>query len=58
MSQGYRILLILEPQPEGGYIVISPAIPELITEGDTVEEALATVRDAFVVVRELPEGLR
>lgn len=66
MSQGYRIPLILEPQPEGGYTVTSPALPELITEGETVEEALANVRDAFAVVREiyedagreLPEGIR
>lgn len=66
MSQGYRIPLILEPQLEGEYTVTSPAIPELITEGDTVEEALANVRDAFAVVREiyedagreLPQGIR
>lgn len=41
------------PQPEGGYTVTSPALPELITEGDSLEEAHANVRDAFEAVREL-----
>ena len=35
-----RIPLILEPQPEGGYTVTSPLLPELITEGDTIAECL------------------
>ena len=42
-----RIPLVLEPQPEGGYTVTSPLLPELITEGDTLSEALANVEDAF-----------
>ena len=33
-----NIPLNLEPQPEGGYTVMSPALPELITEGDSIEE--------------------
>jgi antitoxin HicB len=45
----YKVPLILSPQPEGGYTVTSPLLPELVTEGDTVEEALANVRDAAVV---------
>jgi len=55
MARGYRISLELEPQPEGGYTVTSPDIPELITEGDTVEEALDNARDAFVAVFEIYE---
>ncbi len=49
----YRIPLVFTPQPEGGYTVTSPALPELITEGDTLEEAHANVRDAFEAVAEL-----
>ena len=48
----YKIPLILAPQPEGGYTVTSPVLPELITEGDTVDEALANVRDALAAVVE------
>ena len=50
-----RIPLSLEPQPEGGYTVTSPLLPELITEGDTVAEALANAEDAFAVVLEIYE---
>ena len=61
-----KIPLILEPQPEGGYTVTSPLLPELITEGDTIAECLVNVEDAFAVVleiyedrgRPLPDGIR
>ncbi|MYC32779.1 MAG: type II toxin-antitoxin system HicB family antitoxin [Chloroflexi bacterium] len=60
-----RIPLILEPQPEGGYTVTSPLLPELITEGDTIPECLVNVEDAFAAVveiyedrgRPLPDGI-
>jgi antitoxin HicB len=48
-----RLPLVFTPQPEGGFTVTSPAIPELITEGDTLEEAFANVSDAFAAVLEL-----
>lgn len=50
-----RIPLILDPQPEGGYTVTSPLLPELITEGDTIAECLVNVEDAFAVVLEIYE---
>lgn len=49
----YKLPLIFEPQPEGGYTVTSPLLPELLTEGDTVEDALENVRDALAAVLEL-----
>jgi antitoxin HicB len=49
----YRVPLVFTPQPEGGYTVTSPALPELLTEGDSLEEAQANVRDAFETVVEL-----
>jgi antitoxin HicB len=48
----YKIPLVLAPQPEGGYTVTSPLLPELITEGDTLEEALDNVKDALAAVVE------
>jgi predicted RNase H-like HicB family nuclease len=33
--------VLLTPAAEGGYTVTVPALPGCITEGDTVEEALA-----------------
>ncbi len=50
-----RIPLLLDPQPEGGYTVTSPPLPELITEGDTIAEALANAEDAFAAVVEIYE---
>lgn len=47
--------MVLEPQPEGGYTVTSPVLPELITEGDTISECLVNVEDAFAVVLEIYE---
>jgi antitoxin HicB len=51
----YRIPLVYTPQPEGGFTVTSPVLPELLTEGDTLDEAHANVRDAFDAVVELYE---
>jgi antitoxin HicB len=53
----YKLPLILSPQPEGGFTVTSPLVPELVTEGDTVEEALENVRDAMAAVIEAYEDL-
>ena len=50
-----RIPLHLEPQPEGGYVVTSPLLPELLTEGDTVAECLTNAEDAFSAVLDLYE---
>jgi antitoxin HicB len=49
----YRVPLVFTPQPEGGHTVTSPVLPELLTEGDTLEEAQANVPDAFAAVVEL-----
>ena len=53
----YKVPLLLAPQPEGGFTVTSPLLPELITEGDTADEALANVRDALAAVIEAYEDL-
>ncbi len=50
-----RVPLILNPQPEGGYVVTSPLLPELTTEGDTMSEALANAEDALTAVIEIYE---
>ncbi len=55
MTRGYRVPLTLERQPDGGFVVTSPAIPELLTEGDTVQEAMANAEDAFAAVLEIYE---
>ena len=51
----YRITVILTEQPEGGYTVTCEELPELLTEGDSVDEALENVEDAFAATLELYE---
>lgn len=53
----YKIPLVLTPQPEGGYTVTSPLLPELVTEGDSLDESLENVKDAFKAVMELCQEL-
>ncbi len=53
----YKIPLILDPQPEGGFTVTSPLLPELVTEGDSIEEVLANVQDALETVIEAYQDL-
>ena len=43
MEHIYRLPLILEPQPEGGYTITCPLVPELVTEADTLDEVQANV---------------
>jgi len=50
MSQIYKLPLILEPQPEGGYVVTCPLLPELITEGETVQDALLNANEALAAL--------
>jgi antitoxin HicB len=58
MRPVYKLPLVLEPQPEGGYTVTCPVFPELVTEGDTIQEAVANANDALAAVLELYEDLR
>jgi antitoxin HicB len=47
VTQQYSFSVILEPQEEGGFTVLVPALPEVVTEGDTREEALANAEEAI-----------
>ena len=53
----YKVPLVLTPQPEGGYTVTSPLLPELVTEGDSMYHALENVKDALAAVIELYEDI-
>lgn len=47
MEKEYRFTVIFEPLPEGGYNVVVPAIPEICTFGETLEEARTMAKDAI-----------
>jgi predicted RNase H-like HicB family nuclease len=42
-----KLRLMLEPSDEGGYTAYIPALPGCISEGETSEEALASIREAI-----------
>ena len=48
----YKYTVFFEPAEEGGYIVRVPAMPEICTEGDTLEEARAMAENAIRCVIE------
>lgn len=40
--------IVVKPDTEdGGFVVECPAIPGCVSEGDTIEEAIANIRDAI-----------
>jgi antitoxin HicB len=51
----YKLPVVLEPQPEGGFTITCPIMPELITEADTLDEVAPNVADALVAVIEIYE---
>lgn len=53
-----KLVLVLEPAEEGGYIVTSPLDPELITEAETIEEAFANARDAAQALKQARRKLK
>ena len=58
MAQVFKAPLILTPQPEGGSTVTRPVLPELVTKGDSLEEAIGNVQDALEAVIETYEDVQ
>ncbi|HEY5211322.1 MAG TPA: type II toxin-antitoxin system HicB family antitoxin [Stellaceae bacterium] len=46
----FDFTVVLEPQLEGGFTVSVPALPEIVTEGDTEAEALTMAEEAIRAV--------
>ena len=44
-----RYTVVLEQEPDGGYVVSVPALPECISQGDTRSDALANIREAMAL---------
>jgi antitoxin HicB len=52
MTVSYSYSVILEPQEGGGFTVLVPALPEVVTEGDNEQEALANAEEAIRAIIE------
>jgi antitoxin HicB len=46
-TKEYTYTVLFEPAEEGGYVVTCPALPGLVTEGDTLDEARDMAKDAI-----------
>ncbi len=53
----YEIPLAVTTTPEGGFKVTSPALPELVAEGETREQALSNAQAALGAVLDLYEEM-
>ena len=42
-----RYTVVLESEPDGGYVVSVPALPGCVSQGDSRDEALANIREAI-----------
>ena len=50
MPDQFSFSVVLEPQEGGGFTVLVPALPEVVTEGDTEQEALANAQEAISAI--------
>jgi antitoxin HicB len=47
-----KLTAVFEPAPEGGYTCHFEELPEVFSEGETLDEAKANLRDALIQVME------
>lgn len=48
-----KFTVILSPEGDGGYSVVCPAIPGCVSQGDSLEAALANIREAILLCLEV-----
>jgi len=51
-----EIKIMLEEQKEGGYTVYVPSLPGCISQGETVDEAIANIKEAIGLYLEADEN--
>jgi antitoxin HicB len=47
MEKVARYTVVLEREPDGGYVATIPVLPGCVSQGDTREEALDNIREAI-----------
>ena len=58
MDNFYKLPLLLDPQPEGGWTITCPVLPGLVTEADTIDEVSVNVADAIEALIECYERIK
>jgi predicted RNase H-like HicB family nuclease len=56
MTRNYNLSLIFYPQLTGGYTVICPELRGVVTEGDTLEDAMDSARE--LIADMLPDEIK
>lgn len=52
MAQSHSFPVVLIPPEEGGYFVQCPTLPGCYSQGETVEQCLANIKEAIELVIE------
>jgi antitoxin HicB len=52
-----KFTVILLPYEDGGYTAVVPALPGTVTEGDSLDETLANVKEAVLLSLEVRQEL-
>jgi antitoxin HicB len=47
-----RYTVVLESEPDGGYVVTVPVLPGCVSQGDSKGEALTNIREAIALYLE------
>jgi predicted RNase H-like HicB family nuclease len=44
-----KFTVVLSPEADGGYSVVCPAVPGCVSQGESLDEALANIREAILL---------
>ncbi len=47
-----RFTIVLCPEADGGYSVVCPAVPGCVSQGDSIDDALDSIREAILLCLE------
>ena len=53
ITMGYKLSIIATQEPEEGFTITCKELPELITTGNFLDEAIGNIKDAFIAVCEI-----
>ena len=48
-----KFTVVLSPEADGGFSVVCPAVPGCVSQGDSLDEALANIREAILLCLEV-----
>ncbi|MFA4647418.1 type II toxin-antitoxin system HicB family antitoxin [Pyrococcus kukulkanii] len=51
-----KFQVVLEPQPEGGYVAYVPELPGCLSQGETEDEVLKNIREAIELYLEVKDS--